>query len=312
MNYSLIFLAGLTVGGLGCLAVQGGLLASATAGRHPLPAAISFLLAKLTAYSFLGALLGGFGQIINLEGQVQTYLQLAAGVYMILVAANMLELHPILRYVVIQPPRFITQLVKNQSRSRDIFAPAILGAFTIFIPCGTTLAMAALAISSTSAFDGALILAAFTLGTAPLFFGIGVITQLIGDSNRIWLNSIAAGLIVVMGLLSINGATIALGWRQVNIQDSAAAAVSQSAEITVTASGYSPNYLKVKVGSPVTLKLVGVSNFSCASAFRIPSEGISVNLAPNETRTITFTPKKPGKIQFTCSMGMYSGVIEAI
>lgn len=312
MALSLIFLAGLTVGGLGCLAVQGGLLATATADRNPLPATFTFLVAKLLAYTFLGAILGGFGQVINLEGQIQTYLQLAAGVYMILVAANLLDLHPIFRHVIIQPPRFLTRLIKNQSRSDAIFAPALLGAMTIFIPCGTTLAMEALAISSASALTGALTMASFTLGTIPLFFGIGFLTSLLSETRRVWFNWVAAGIIVYMGLTSINGSFIALGFRQVGVVASSDTQISQSAEITITGSGYSPDYLRVQVGSPVTLKLIGVSNFSCASAFRIPSEGIAVNLAPNETRTITFTPKKPGKIQFTCSMGMYSGVIEAI
>lgn len=312
MNLGLIFIAGLTVGGLGCLAVQGGLLASATADRPPLPATFAFLISKLIAYTFLGAVLGGFGQVINLEGQIQTYLQLAAGIYMVLVAANMLDLHPIFRYVIIQPPRFLTRLIKDQSRSQAIFAPIVLGVFTLLIPCGTTLAMEALAISSANAITGAGIMAAFTLGTMPLFFGIGFITSLLGAAHRKWFNWASAGLILFLGLTSINGSLIALGFRRVQVKSSGPVSPSQTAEITVTASGYSPDYIRVRVGSPVTIKLVGVSNFSCASAFRIPSEGISVNLAPNQTRTITFTPQKPGLIQFTCSMGMYSGVIEAI
>jgi plastocyanin domain-containing protein len=44
----------------------------------------------------------------------------------------------------------------------------------------------------------------------------------------------------------------------------------------------------------------------------MPSLGISKNLQPNETYKFAFTPKEVGKIAFTCSMGMYSGVIEVI
>jgi sulfite exporter TauE/SafE len=260
----------------------------------------------------LGFILGGFGGVINISGQVQTYMQLAAGIYMVLVAANLLDLHPIFRYVIFSPPKFLARLVKNQSRSETLFAPAILGAMTIFIPCGTTLAMEALAISSTSAISGALIMGSFTLGTMPLFFGIGVITSFLGESKRGLFNKIAAVLIIFLGLMSINGSLTALGIKRISVNSSPIVASGQTAQISITSSGYSPDYLQVRVGSPVTLKLIGQSNFSCASAFRIPSEGISVNLSPNETRTITFTPEKPGKIVFTCSMGMYSGVIEAI
>ena len=86
---------------------------------------------------------------------------------MIVIALDLLQIHPIFRYAVIQPPRFLLKKVKNQSKSKTLFAPALLGAFTIFIPCGTTLAMEALAISSANAFTGATIMAAFVLGTTP-------------------------------------------------------------------------------------------------------------------------------------------------
>jgi plastocyanin domain-containing protein len=40
--------------------------------------------------------------------------------------------------------------------------------------------------------------------------------------------------------------------------------------------------------------------------------GIVKNLQPNSRETVAFTPQNPGKIAFTCSMGMYRGVIEVI
>ncbi len=312
MSLWLIFMAGLTVGGLGCLAVQGGLLASATANRPALPATTAFLLAKITVYALLGFLLGSFGGSLNISGQFQTYMQLLAGIYMLLVAANLLDLDPVFRYVVIQPPKFIARLVKNQSRSEMFFAPLLLGVLTIFIPCGTTLAMEALAISTASGVRGAAIMIAFTLGTLPLFLGIGFFTSLLGEAKKAVFIKIAAGLIIILGLTSIYGSLVALGFYPSQAKGSRDQTVSQNAEITITSSGYSPNYIRVHAGSPVTLKLIGQSNFSCASAFRIPALGIAKNLAPNETTTLGFTFPKPGKYQFNCSMGMYTGVIEAI
>ncbi|MDO8489635.1 MAG: sulfite exporter TauE/SafE family protein, partial [Candidatus Omnitrophota bacterium] len=113
--------------------------------RHAIYATASFLVSKYIAYVILGFILGAFGGAINIGGDVQTFMQLIAGVYMVAVALNLLNIHPIFRYVIIQPPRFLTRMVRNQSKSKDIFAPALLGAMTIFIPCGTTLAMEALA-----------------------------------------------------------------------------------------------------------------------------------------------------------------------
>ena len=90
-------------------------------------------------------------------------------------------------------------------------------------------------------------------------------------------------------------------------------ATNQNPEITVTSSGYYPNLIKVKKGIPVTITLVGKDAYSCASAFRIPSLGIGVNLkSANDIQKITFVPQKTGEISFSCSMGMYTGIIEVL
>lgn len=327
MNLWVIFLTGLTVGGLSCLAVQGGLLASVIAERekedpqsgvkHSMYATGVFLLAKLAAYIILGFLLGAFGGAINIGGQLQIYMQLAAGIYMVAVALNLLNIHPIVRYVIIQPPRFLTRLVKNQSKSKDIFAPGLLGAMTVFIPCGTTLAMEALAISSASALSGVLIMAAFILGTMPLFFGIGLITSFLGEAFKSKFLKLAAVGVIYLGVTSIGGAFTALGVSVPVSIDLAGnnqndLATTQDAQINITLNGYEPNFIRVKKGLPVNLTLKSNSAYGCASAFRIPSLGISKNLGQNDTQLITFTPTDAGKITFSCSMGMYRGVIEVI
>ncbi len=338
MNLWIIFITGLTVGGLTCLAVQGGLLASVIAAReenakgkgtakHALYATGAFLISKFVAYTILGFILGTFGGAINIGGEVQTIMQLLAGIYMVAVAFNLLNVHPIFRYVIIQPPRFLTRLVRNQSKSKDFFAPALLGAMTIFIPCGTTLAMEALAIATGNAFFGASIMAVFILGTMPLFFGIGFITSILGEAYKTKFLKLAAVAIIYLGINSINGSLVALGapvtlqtvtedlsyvFSTSNSQRVNNINITQNPQITITASGYSPDYIKVKKGQEVTITLKNMDAFTCASAFRIPSLGISKNIMPNNSETITFTPTRIGKIPFSCSMGMYRGIIDVI
>lgn len=341
VNLWIIFLTGLTVGGLTCLAVQGGLLASVIAereeegvrgrgiARHALYATASFLISKYIAYVILGFILGAFGGAINIGGNLQTFMQLIAGLYMVAVALNLLNIHPIFRYVIIQPPRFLTKLVRNQSKSKDLFAPALLGAMTIFIPCGTTLAMEALAISSANAVIGASIMAVFILGTMPLFFGIGVLTSIMGEAYKSKFLKLAAVAVIYLGVVSINGSLVAfnspitlqsiaenfpitISFDNDNENGENVVATTQNQEIDVTSSGYFPNFIRVKKGEPVNLTLKSKDAYSCASAFRIPALGIKKNLAANDTQVITFTPTDPGKIQFNCSMGMYRGIIEVI
>ena len=339
-NLWVVFLTGLTVGGLTCLAVQGGLLASVIAAReekeieqrknikNSLWPVGAFILAKLIAYTLLGFLLGLFGGVVNITQEVQIWMQAIAGVYMIAVALNLLNIHPIFRYVIFQPPRFLTRLVRNQSRSKDLFAPVLLGAMTIFIPCGTTIAMEALAIASGNALSGALIMFVFVLGTIPLFFGVGSLTSILSDKFRTRFLKLAAMLVIYLGITSVNGSLVAWG-SPVTLQSIAEnfpvtidlsggnealvdLPITQNPEILVTSSGYTPNFIRVKKGTPVTLKITSKDAYSCASAFRIPSLKIAKNLKANETQTITFTPQETGKIPFACSMGMYRGVIEVI
>lgn len=261
-------------------------------------------------------------------------MQLIAGGYMIAVALNLLNVHPIFRYAIIQPPRFLTRLIRNQTKSKDVFAPALLGVMTIFIPCGTTLAMEALAVSTGSPLLGAMVMAAFTLGTMPLFFGIGFLTTSLGDAFRAKFFKIAGALVLYLGVTSFNGALLAAGspvtlqsigeaipieidlsgGQTVASADSSVKLVGgvQTVDMAVFPTSYSPNYIQVKAGVPVRLNLTASGGLGCTSFFRIPKLGITKELSQGGTETVDFTPQSPGKLTFTCSMGMYSGVIEVI
>lgn len=352
MNLWLIFLTGLSVGGLTCLAVQGGLLASTIAAReeedldkgdsrkHSLVPTISFLVGKLIAYAVLGFLLGSFGQVLQISGWAQTIMQFLAGSYMIAVALNLLDVHPIFRYVIIQPPRFITKAIRNWSKSKqnlrsgglnDFFAPSLLGVMTIFIPCGTTLAMEALAISSGNPLSGSLIMAVFTLGTTPLFLGVGFLTTFLGDIYKRRFFKIAGIIVFYLGINSLNGSLVASG-SPVTLQKIAelipieidlnggegeypnVKVISgvQNIDIAVFPTSYNPNYIKVRTGIPVRLNLEAKGGLGCTSFFRIPKYGINKRLTQGVPEAVEFTPKSAGRIVFTCSMGMYSGTIEAI
>lgn len=343
MDLWLIFLTGLTVGGLTCLVVQGGLLASTIAAReeqdfeeghvrkHTIFPILAFLTTKLAAYIILGFILGAFGSALALSDNARVVMQLLAGGYMIAVALNLLNIHPIFRYAIIQPPRFLLRMVKDTTKSRDIFAPALLGALTVFIPCGTTLAMEAFAISSGSPILGSSIMGVFTLGTTPLFFGLGFLTTTLGDAFRTKFFKLAGVLVMYLGITTLNSSLVLAG-SPITLQtlrdaipiyidlsggDAADSSVRvengvQVADITVYPTSYTPNKLQVKSGVPVRLNLTPTGGYGCTAAFRIPQLGISRTLAQNTTTPIEFTPQTAGKLTWTCSMGMYYGVIEVI
>jgi sulfite exporter TauE/SafE len=335
-----IFLTGLLTGGLTCMAVQGGLLMATLAqteeeklkekvkGGNALPI-IVFLIAKLTAYTALGFLLGSLGSVFQLTVQARIILLLAVAVFMIGTALNILEVHPIFRYFVIQPPRFLTRLIRKQSKSQAIFAPAILGTFTIFIPCGTTQAMMALAIASGSPLLGAATLFAFVLGTSPVFFILGFFATKLGDIFQQKFMRLAAFAIILLAIFNLNNALALTGsnftlenigrnvWCVFTVCEvSGGASLSQvnnNPTIAIQSLGYVPNTITVKAGAQVKLKLVNTGGTSCVQAFTIPSLGIQKVVPPGTSGEVDFTaPSSPTQIPFMCTMGMFRGVINVI
>ncbi|MEO6508742.1 MAG: sulfite exporter TauE/SafE family protein [Patescibacteria group bacterium] len=330
MNLFVIFLTGLTVGGLTCMAVQGGLLASTIAQREEerlkektkkgtvIPI-LTFLIAKLIAYTILGFLLGWLGSKMQLSLKATVVLQFAVGFFMIGTALNLLNIHPIFRFFAIQPPRFLTKLVRKQSKSKDMFAPALLGAFTVFIPCGTTQAMMALAIASGNPLMGSAILFAFVLGTSPLFFTLGFLATKLGDVMHKQFMRFAAIAIILLALFNLNN-TIALSGSNLTFENivkslskkpSKTLPVVNAQTITIDSDGYTPNNISVKAGSPVTLNIKNKGGVGCTQTFTIPKFGIQKVVSIGQSDTIQFTaPKEKGDLAFMCGMGMIRGNIQ--
>lgn len=324
MNLITAFITGLLAGGLSCLAVQGGLLAAVLAQdeenqilthsrSHSALAILSFLTAKLTAYTLLGLLLGLLGSVFQLSISTRVFLQILVVIFMTGSALNLLEIHPVFRYFVIQPPRFLTRLVRNGSKSRSLFAPAFLGALTIFIPCGTTQAMMAAAIATGRPLSAAAIMFAFVLGTSPVFFGLSFLAAKLGESLKQRFMQVAAIAILLLAVFNLQSALALAGVNIFPVSSSSASLPVNEATITIGRGGYSPNTFTVKAGSQVTLHLKNIGGGGCAAAFTIPKFNIQKLVPEGQSLTVTFTaPPAPGDVSFTCSMGMYRGVIKVI
>ncbi|MCB9812983.1 MAG: sulfite exporter TauE/SafE family protein [Pseudomonadales bacterium] len=370
MNLWVIFLTGLTTGGLSCLAMQGGLLTSIIANQKDrefdesisdkdkdkknkrkkyaktlqqsnfslksfddldwMPVGM-FLLTKVVAHVILGFLLGWLGSTLSLSLGVRLVFQVFTALFMFGTAMNLLDVHPIFRYMVFQPPKFIQKIVRNSTKSKALFAPALLGFLTVFIPCGITQAMEVLAISSGNPFLGALIMFSFILGTTPLFAIIGIATAKLSEGWHEKFMKFAAVVLIGMAIYSINGVLIVMDSsftinklvspityffsddRFANSLDLASITNGvQKINIKALSSGYSPNYVVVKSGVPVELTVSTNDTYSCASAFIFKEFGISVFLKPTDSQTFMFTPTKRGKFTYSCSMGMYTGILEVI
>ena len=368
------FATGLTTGGLSCLAVQGGLLASSlshqientvqlkqTHGRKKNPRKsvnpefalpiLIFLLAKLMAYTALGFLLGLLGQMFQLSILTRAILQISIGVFMLGTALRMLNVHPIFRYFAFEPPAFIRKKLRKtaaEANRSDLSTPAFLGFLTVLIPCGVTQAMMAIALGSGDPFQGMALMFAFTLGASPVFFAVAYFTTRIGSKLEKYFMRFVAILILVLAVITIDtgitlaGSPISLS-RLFKTSNSVQANIIPSSEetplqvmstgqtdpsnasgqdgsetdmesftisINVENYGYSPDVIHAKAGVPIILELKTDNIFSCSRAFVIPSLRIEKILPATGVETISLPAQEAGKkLPFSCSMGMYTGVI---
>lgn len=327
----LAFLTGLTTGGVSCMAVQGGLLASAidNEGKDKKTLQISaFLVAKLIAYTLLGALLGLVGSRLILSPTFQGWMQIFIGLFMLATAGRILNLHPIFRYFVIQPPKFIYKFMRHEAKNATLFTPSLLGLLTIFIPCGVTQAMMVLAVGTQSAFYGAAIMFAFTLGTSPVFFTLGYATSQMLKKKSL---TLATGVVIaILAVLSVNTGQILRGSPH-TLQNYSSAIGSlfksdtstsgtlaqinngiQEVTIKVNSTGYVSSANTLRLGVPVKLKLITSNTQGCSRAFTIPAFNISKILPQTGEETLEFTPTQAGPLVYTCSMGMFTGRFNVI
>ncbi|MFA6512270.1 MAG: sulfite exporter TauE/SafE family protein [Patescibacteria group bacterium] len=349
MNYWIFFFTGLTTGGLACLAVQGGLLAGVIANQKEHDRALDskdsahaprsfdamdilpvvmFLVAKLIIHTIFGFFLGWLGTKLTIGLNIRLAFQLAAALFMFATAMNLLNVSPVFRFLAFQPPRFLQRYIRKSSKRSSLFAPAFLGFLTIFIPCGVTQAMEVVAVTSGSPVAGALIMFFFVLGTSPLFTILGVLTSKLSEMVHGLFQKAAAILLIGLALYSINGIlnvldspiTFSKAFAAMQKQDSSEKEQDsvvnengvQRVHIDVLSGGYSPSRFTVKQGIPVQLDLESKGVYSCAVAFTFRAFNINVFLDPVDQESVTFTPEKTGKYTYSCSMGMYTGVMEVI
>src|SRR5690606_15942772 len=148
-----------------------------------------------------------------------------------------------------------------------------------------TQSMMLLAIASGSPFSGAMIMTAFTIGTTPLFFALGLATKSLFTNKK--LTYFAAMVVGFLAISSLNTGQILRGsnhtlqnyWSAIASSEAkgvrgAEAEINsdgiQEATIDVITGGYRSEINILKVGVPVRLNLVTNNTRGCSRAFIIP------------------------------------------
>lgn len=332
-GYLVVLLIGLTAGVSTCMALIGGLvlgIATRHAELHPEATAsqkfrphLFFNVGRILSYALLGGMIGLLGSAFRLSSPVLGVLIIAVGIVMLLLGLKLTELFPRLSSGGLMLPKRLSRLLGLGSEVKEYSHKGafITGALTFFLPCGFTQAMQLYAISTGSFGKGALIMALFALGTMPGLLGIGGLTSIARGSFARYFFKFASIVIIVLGVSNIangyNLTGITLGGfdqqNQAQAQDGADQLEDgkQIVRITQSASGYSPRQVTVKKGIPVKLLVNATNLYSCSASLVIPKYRIATSFKEG-LNEIEFTPTEVGPVKFSCSMGMYTGVINVI
>ncbi|MEU4571731.1 sulfite exporter TauE/SafE family protein [Nonomuraea sp. NPDC023979] len=265
-----------------CTAVHGGLMVGLAEGRGR--AVAWFLAGRLTSYSAAGALLGLIGAAVKPPPAARAVLLVAAGVLVIVFAVRALRR---------------TGCAPGGRELPPMAAP-LLGAATILVPCGVTIGMELVAVSSGSPLPGAAVMAGFVLGSSPALALLGYVLRRV---SRTRLSKVTAVLAVAAGLWTIGAGVNLGGWLPAGASAGPDRPLSRTVTIYATHDGYRPAAVEAPAGVPVEVVFKLVDR-GCAQTVAFAGRDLAV------PATVKLPPQPPGELRYACGMGMFTGFIK--
>lgn len=324
----------LALGSLGSNDPAGSVRSAGGSTATPFARNLLFQGGRIGGFAFLGGLLGLLGGGFVLSGRAVSVLTVSVGLLTFILGLSLLGVFPSGMYS--RLPRRFSRALDTLASSPHPASPILLGVATFFLPCGFTLSMQALALTSGGFGRGAAIMGAFALGTSPVLFGVGLAGA--WTKRRGVVLSRAAGLVVIaFAVQSILSGASLFGFTG-NVMDTTAAAVegppggealptetrnaeptaTAQAEVTgdiqrvsmrVLASAFEPAVIRVKAGVPVEWTILGENPSGCTNRIVIPGADVSIPISRGGSQVVRFTVDEPGTIPFSCWMGMVRGKI---
>jgi sulfite exporter TauE/SafE len=193
------------VGMCGGIAVSAGSYSAATPGaRGRFLGAALYHAGKTSGYVFLGAIAGHVGALAVSAGPVrwiQGALSILAGLAIVAVGVEALGLARPFRFLERIPmARLFRPVAGAASRSRSSLA---MGLVNGFLPCPVVYAFVAQAVARANAPEGALVMLALGLGTAPPLVALVTAGAALGPRLRAKLAPVAGSILVLFGAATI-------------------------------------------------------------------------------------------------------------
>ncbi len=318
MSYGAVFVIGLLTS-IHCVGMCGGICLAQCVGTRGESRAErirpSFLynLGRIISYTIVGALVGALGSVISFNGVMRGAVALFAGIFMIIMGLNMLDLFPWLHKLSLRMPKFLTKNIDGKTNS-----PLYIGLLNGLMPCGPLQAMQLYALSTGSWVTGAISMFLFALGTSFLLFGLGAVSSLLSKKFTAKLMVVSAVLVILLGTSMFNMGLSMSGFLGIGTETAETGGFEpviedgyQIVSIEVAPRAYSP--ITVKKGIPVKFNLHVKPEYlnGCNDAVIIPEYGIKLPLEPGDN-IVEFTPTETGVIPYSCWMNMIRSSITVV
>ena len=322
-SYAVLFIVGVLTS-LHCVGMCGGIMLSQSLSKESknrfeaIQPALLYNIGRVISYTILGGLIGALGSVFTLSIAAKAAVQIFAGAFMIIMGLNMAGFSAFRKFR-IKLPQFACK-AKSKSGS-----PLIVGLLNGLMPCGPLQTMQLFALGTGSAAKGALAMFVFSIGTVPLMLTFGALSGLLSKGYTKKILKFSGVLIIVLGLIMGNRGLALAG---ININPITAFASNsagssnpyvakatlqdgiQIINMTADNNGYAPNAFYVQKGIPVRWIIDGKELNSCNNAIVARGLNLERKIKKGEN-IIEFTPGDKD-INFSCWMGMISGVIKVV
>lgn len=327
MGYGMLFLIGILTS-VHCVAMCGGICLSQCVPKteigtfaskfSALRPSLLYNLGRVISYTVIGGLVGGIGSVVSFSGVMKGIVQILAGVFMVIMGLNMLNIFPWLRKINPRMPKIFAKKIYANKNSKS---PFIIGLLNGFMPCGPLQAMQLYALSTGSLLKGALAMFLFSTGTVPLMFAFGALSSFLGKKLTVKMMKVCAILVVILGVFMFNngmgqsGISLSMLPRGANNSGAGNIATIEDGIQVITTGLSSGRYeaITVQKGTPVKWIIQAEKGDinGCNNSIIIPKLGIQKDLEVGDN-IIEFIPTKSETIPYSCWMGMIRSNITVV
>jgi sulfite exporter TauE/SafE/copper chaperone CopZ len=328
MGYGMLFLIGVLTS-VHCVAMCGGICLSQCTPQKSdnqvrkskfatLRPSLLYNAGRVISYTVIGGIVGAFGSVVSFSGPMKGIVQILAGVFMVIMGLNMLNIFPWLRRF---NPRMPKIFAKKIYAKRVSNSPLYIGLLNGLMPCGPLQAMQLYALSTGSPIKGAISMFLFSIGTVPLMFAFGAISSFLSKKFTSKMMTASAVLVLILGVFMFNNGVGLSGITFPTISPSTSSAQAGNvAKIedgvqVVTTSLSSGRYEPITVQKGIPVKWViqaeaGDIN-GCNNKIIVQKYNLQKELTTGDN-VIEFTPTDSGVVPFSCWMGMIRSKITVV